>query len=138
MYFSLKSSSVEWRLLARGRCGVKKAVLMWVNHTREDPSPQRDGVKAPLLAAENPFPLPMKQESPLLRGGKPVPFTGMGGCQSESASAAHRFLSYRQSVRIAACHYVVVPHIQALPPAGLACIYTTMIFYWSAVLPVSW
>jgi hypothetical protein len=42
-----------------------------IQPAREDPSPGQDGVKAPLPAAENPFPLPMKQESPLLRGGSP-------------------------------------------------------------------
>jgi hypothetical protein len=35
----------------------------------EDPSHSGDEVEAPLPAAENPFPLPMKQDSPLLRGG---------------------------------------------------------------------
>jgi hypothetical protein len=42
-----------------------------IQPAREDPSRSGEGVKAPLPAAENPFPLPMKQESPLLRGGSP-------------------------------------------------------------------
>jgi hypothetical protein len=42
----------------------------------EDPFRSGDGVKVPLPVAENPFPLPMKQESPLLRGGSPSPSLG--------------------------------------------------------------
>jgi hypothetical protein len=54
--------------------------------------------------------------------------TRRGGCQSERASPACSFLSYRQSVRVAACHSVVVPPIQALPPAHLAGGRPTVIF----------